>query len=223
MWTNQPMNQPTDTMTNQMSHNGNLRGLASVVEGPARPTHLDTSGSPMSNPEYSRTSQMSQVLESIRSRDIKIAVICDERSKNYEQEKTRVTSLATELNRVLCGSKVLVYEYTISQSKFAWLSYLRDRSITHYIFVGLPQMQSYSSEKSPESDFFNPKSPRILQCVVVRNEDWSLEPPIMARRTVYTPSHYLEKFLQLEGCDKDVTGMTLSHFSRKLIVLLSGW
>lgn len=198
-----------------------LHGLARPpADGPTRPNHLDTSGTPsLTNPEYSRFNQMNQVLETIRSREMKIAVICDERSKDYAEEKLRVTSISTELNRVLCGSKVLVYEYTITKStRVPWLSYLRDRAITHYIFVGLPQVTQYFSERSPERDFFNPKTGRVLQCVVVRNEEWNLEPLVApARRTTYTPTHYLEKFLQLEGCDKDVTAMALCHFSCELL------
>jgi len=206
-------------MTDHGSHNGSaLHGYsANPVEGPpTRPTYLNTSNTPsQSSQEYTRVNQMNKVLETIRSRDMKIAVTCDERSKNHAQEKYRMTAIATELNRVLCNSKALVYEFTITSSRGSWLSYLINQAITHFIFVGLPQVAQYISDKSPEKEFFNPKTTRILNCVVVREKGWSLEPPVSGRRTIYTPSHYLEKFMQLEGCDQDVVSMALSHFSCK--------
>lgn len=158
--------------------------------------------------------QMDKIQEMMRARDMKIAVISSALSENPQEDKARATRIATELNKVLSGSKALVYEYNIVDTN--WFTSLLDDPVSHFIFVNLPPVGQYI-DKTPESDFFNPRSPRIIEAVIVRSGDWSFSSlPARSRRTVYTPTHYLEKFLQLEGCDKKVTSMALCHFACEL-------
>ena len=185
--------------------------------GPLRPTHLDTTGSSSDHElfaTYSRMDQMKKVQSTMRACDMKIAVICSASSETPREDKARVTSIATELNRVLSESKVLVYEYTIVDT--TWFSYLQQVPVTHYIFVNLPPVDQYNN-KTPESEYFDPRTSSITKAVVVRSGNWNfMSVPAKVRRTAYTPVHYLEKFLQLEGSHVDVTGMALSHFSCEL-------
>lgn len=205
-------------MTREVHYNGGHNFAPLPIVAHVRPTHLNTTGSPSSNPElfamYTQVDQMKKVLDTMRARVTKIAVISSIYSRTPSEDKARATRIATELNRVLSGSNALVYEYTITDTN--WFAYLRGVPVTHYIFVNLPPIDHYA-DKTSESEFFNSRSPRIIEAVVVRSGEWSLASLTpRARRTAYTPIHYLEKFLQLEGSDRDVTTMALCQFSCKL-------
>lgn len=179
---------------------------------PVRPTHLDTTGdSGNSNPTYTQQEQMDKVLQMVRLHDAKIAVISNAMdTQNYADYKACATSIATELNKVLSGSKVLVYEYEI-KDKDSWFGYMRSGEITYYIFVNLPPYDpSYSNTR--EGAFFSPRSRRIGEVVVVRERTVATTPG-GTRTTSYTPVHYLERFQHLSGHPKDIATKALCHFA----------
>lgn len=177
-----------------------------------RPTHLNTAGAPHDSlPPYNRREQMRRIVETIRLRDVKIAVISNAiESRTKEEDRAMVTSIATELNRVLSGSKVLVYEYAIKDK--GWFQYLRSVNVTYYIFIGLPPHQDRYQAITPEKEFFNPRSQRITEVVVVNRNRWATTPG-GTRVNAYTPVHYLERFQHLEGNERDIAAMALCHFA----------
>lgn len=179
---------------------------------PTRPTHLDTTGdSGGSGTMYTRKEQMEKVLHTMRARDVKIAVISNGMdAQNYTEDKACATSIATELNKMLSGSKVLVYEYEIT-NRDSWVDHLRSGSVKYYIFVNLPPYDPYHTESS-KSDFFDPRSLRIAEVVVVRERSFATTPG-GTRTTIYTPMHYLEKFQHLDGSPRDIASKALCHFA----------
>lgn len=160
---------------------------------------------------YTQQEQMDKVLDTVRDRDAKIAVISNAMdTQNYANYKACATSIATELNKELSGSKVLVYEYDI-KNKESWFGHLRSGKTTHYIFVNLPPYDPYYS-KTSEEEFFSTRSRRIAEVVVVR-ERALVTTPGGTRTTSYTPVHYLEKFQHLTGQPKDIASKALCHFA----------
>ena len=184
------------------------------IPPPVRPSYLKTDALQTQNLPFSQVDQMQKIVDTIRSRDVKIAVIKNMTDPHWsEEDRAHATGIATELNKMLSGSKALVYEYAI-RSVEGWLEYLRNTKVTYYIFVELPPFESYS--RSPENDFFDPRSQRITEVVVVRRVGWrNATTPRGTRITAYTPVHYLEKFLHLEGSDREVAAMALCHFACK--------
>ena len=181
---------------------------------PIRPNQLNTGGiqQPETTPPYSRRDQMQKIVETVRSRDVKIAVISNGvGSRTLEEDKALATSIATELNRMLSGSKALVYEYVI-KSKDKWFEYLRSVNVTYYIFIELPPHRDQYQNTTPESEFFNPRSQRITEVVVVRRNRWATTPG-GTRISAYTPVHYLERFHHVEGNHRDIAAMALCHFA----------
>ncbi len=175
---------------------------------PIRPTYLET-GEAITNPPCSRKDQMEKVLHTVRERNAKIAVICNGiDSRSYHEDKAKATSIATELNQMLSGSKALVYEYEIKDRE-VWFRYVRSVQVTYYIFVNLPPYDPYHS--TAESEFFHPASQRVTEVVVVRKRKTaaaSTPGPRLKR-------HYLEKFQHLGGSPKDVAAKALCHFAGK--------
>lgn len=201
----------TSTIISQPNPNGTCELPTSGPAQPVRPTHLDTGGLQVqSNPPYSRLDQMTKVIETIRSRDVKIAVITNGiESQTLDKDKALATSIATEVNKMLSGSKALVYEYVI-KNKDKWLEYMRSVHVNYYIFIEFPPLCPYQNT-TPESEFFSPRSQRITEVVVVRRKRWATTPG-GTRVTAYTPVHYLEKFQHLEGNADDIAAMALCHF-----------
>lgn len=187
----------------------------------ARPTQLDMSGGTHleASPPYSRSDQARKIIEIIRNRHVKIAVIINGMdSKDPTGDKALATSIATELNRMLSGSKALVYEYTIVNKD--WFDYLRSVQVTYYIFIDLPPYTPYHNS-TPESEFFNPRSQKITEAVVVRRRPAATTPGGTPRTTAFTPVHYLEKFVHLEGNPSVVSEMALSHFGGEYYSILT--
>ena len=185
-----------------------------ALSGPIRPTFLDTSGETHTNsPAYTRHDQMEKVLQTIRSRNVKIAVISNGiglQGHHAHADKAMATSIATELNQMLSGSHALVYEYEIKE-RGVWFNYLRSVQVTYYIFVNLPPFDPYSMH-TPEREFFNPHSQRIAEVVVIHKRKPATTPG-GTRTTAYTPVHYLERFQHLSGSPKDIASMALCHFA----------
>ena len=179
--------------------------------GPVRPTHLDTTGESGHNGAiYTRKEQTEKVLHTIRAREVKIAVISNSmETRNYAADKACATSVATELNKMLSGSKALVYEFEI-KNKDNWFEYLRSVEVRYYIFVNFPPHDSTTRE----SEFFSPRSRRISEVVVVRDRKLAMATtPGGTRTTSYTPVHYLEKFQHLDGSPRDIASKALCHFA----------
>ena len=180
-----------------------------------RPTQLNTGGVqvPDDSTPFSQEDQIRKTVDMVRSSVVKIAVISNGTDRHQsEQYKHQVTCIATELNKLLSGSKALVYEYEITNH--GWLNYLRSVKVDYFIFVGLPPYVGYTTTKTAEEEFFNPKSIRITQVVVVRKEGWDkVSTPGGTRITAYTPVHYLTKFLHLDGSDYEIAVKALGHFS----------
>ena len=189
-----------------------LSEMSTLVSQPPRPTHLNTGGIQVqAAPPYSRKEQMKKIIDTIRSREVKIAVITNGiESRRQEEDRGLATSIATELNKMLSGSKALVYEYVI-KSRDNWFDYLRSVNVTYYIFIELPPHREYQAA-TPESDFFNPRSSRITEVVVVRRNRWATTPG-GSRISAYTPIHYLERFQHVEGSARDIAAMALCHFA----------
>lgn len=182
---------------------------------PARPTSLDTGGTQLdTSPPCTREDQMRKIVDLIRSRNVKIAVVSNAVNSEFlEEDEARKTSIATELNTVLSGSKALVYEYVI-RNKDNWLEYLKSVQVTYYIFIELPPYDPYQT-LLPEMEFFHPRSQRIMEVVMVRKRRWAgATTPGGTRINAYTPvQHYLEKFQHLEGSAKDIAAKALCHFA----------
>lgn len=185
--------------------------ISELSGGPIRPTHLDTTGeSGYTGAIYTRKEQIEMVLQTIRARDVKIAVISNSMAaRNYSADKACATSVATELNKMLSGSKALVYEYEI-KNKDNWLDYLRSVEVKYYIFVNLPPHDPYYPS-TRESEYFSPRSHRISEVVVVH--DRKATTPGGTRSTSYTPVHYLDKFQHLDGSPADIASKALCHFA----------
>ncbi len=182
-----------------------------------RPTHLETGSERVLTQQptsvYSCNDQLDKILDIIRSREVKIAVISNRLDSRFpDEDRGRVTGIATELNKMLSGSKALVYEYAIDNDQ--WLTYLRRVGVTYYIFVEFPPLQPYSTVKTVESEFFNSKSQRITEVVVIRRGGLDeVTTPGGSRVTTYTPVSYLRDFLHLDGNDKDIAIKSLCHFA----------
>jgi hypothetical protein len=190
--------------------------LPTPMEGPVRPTHLDTTGESVgSGSMYTHEEQMKKVLHTMRSWDVKIAVIYNAvDSQSFTEDRGCGTSVATELNKMLSGSKALVYEFEI-KNKDSWFAHLRRGEVKYYIFINLPPYNPYHS-MTRESEFFTPNSKRISEVVVVRERKLTTAiTPGGTRTTSYTPVHYLEKFQHLEGNPKDIASKALCHFVGK--------
>ena len=160
---------------------------------------------------YSKSDQREKVLKIIRSRNAKIAVISNGNCRNSEEDKLQATSITTELNELLSGSKVLVYEYVIENAT-VWFEYLQSVEVTHYIFINFPLWKPYKNH-SPESLFFSPRSHRITEVVVVVERVDQPTTPGGSLLTAYTPVHYLERFQHLSGSPKEIAIKSLCHFA----------
>ena len=200
-------------MSSTIVSHPNPVGVRDLPTPHVRPTHLDTSGGVHlePTPPYTKFDQMKKVVEIIRSRNVKIAVITNGLdSQNLAQDKYMRTNIATELNRMLSGSKALVYEYEI-KSRGEWFEHLRSGQVTFYIFIDLPPYTPYQNS-TPESEYFNPRSQKITEAIVVRRRLSATTPGGTPRTTAFTPQHYLEKFPHLEGSAQEIAEMALSHF-----------
>lgn len=165
--------------------------------------HSNTHGHSLTHPPYSRMDQMRKIIETIRSRNVNIAVITNKvESLTPGGDDAFANAIVAELTKMLSGSKALVYEYVIKKSD-TWFEYLRSIPVDNYVFIGLPPFRPY---QYLESEFFKPGSQRITEVVVVRRERDS--------RSSHAPVHYLEKFLHLDGSAiaSDIVAMALCHF-----------
>lgn len=207
----------TSTIFSEPNPNSTLELATPTISHMNRPTHLNTSGITggtlsfeSKQQTYSESDQREKILDIIRSRDAKIAVISNGNCRNSEEDKLQATSIATELNKMLSGSKVLVYEYVIDDAS-SWFEYIQSVVVTYYIFINLPLWKPYQ-KASPESQFFSSRSHRITEVVVVGRTD----PPTTpggSRSTAYTPVHYLERFQHLSGSPKEIAIKSLCHFA----------
>ena len=205
----------TSTIFSEPNPKSSLELATPTIAHMNRPTHLNTSGmmegsSVGSIQTYSELDQKEKILEIIRSRNAKIAVISNGNCRNSEEDKLQATSIATELNKMLSGSKVLVYEYVIENAT-TWFEYLQSVEVTYYIFINLPLWKAYQNS-SPESLFFSPRSQRITEVVVVGRMDQPTTPG-GSRLTAYTPVHYLERFQHLSGSPREIAMKSLCHFA----------
>lgn len=142
---------------------------------------------------YSRKEQMVKVIETVGSLNLMIAVIYN------TDDKPLAVGVVTELNKILSGSRALVFECVTKDNK--WFSNLRRTIATHYIFIGLPPQDVTVAE----SKFFDPNSPMMTKVVVVSRNRWQQGPS--------AEGHYLDKFQHVEGSKKDLAAMALYHFA----------
>lgn len=214
----------TSTIFSEPNPNSTLELVTPTISHMNRPTHLNTSGMPglslESRQEYSESDQREKILEIIRSRNAKIAVISNGNCRNSEEDKLQATSIATELNKRLSGSKVLVYEYVIENAA-TWFEYLQSVEVTYYIFINLPLWKPYQNSSS-ESQFFSARSQRITDVVVVGKMNQTPTTPGGNRSTTYTPVHYLERFQHLSGSPMEIAIKSLCHFAGELRALYCG-
>ena len=138
---------------------------------------------------------MERVTKVVRSQNMKIAVISNG-TESHKEDRGLSEGIATELNRVLSGSKALAYVYVIREAD-EWFKCLQRAAVTHYIFIGLPPC----IRGGPEVKYFSPSSQRTMEVVVV------------GMASVSTPEHCLQHFLHLEGNALDIAGMALYHFA----------